>query len=257
VSDPPLYQQHKLTQCTELHNRIYELAVEDDGTRPKFVSLRAPPTDGIAPTALDWANLKREFLGFNQTCRQLRAEFRPYLMKHIRVKVVYTNIYEYISTFVTCGKSIEDIEYPVCNVTVDMIPTDCTDEVDLAPLIRVVQGRPGLQLNFEDPSVHLREAVEYMMDLESHKIWGTYLEGSVSQVIIRLVPQTVPYLCMVVSVKPEAREGWMREWSGEDEYSDDGLSDEEYEDEEYESWWQRSGLNEICWILAVVVDESE
>jgi hypothetical protein len=90
----PLLQPDICLTVTELRNRIYDFArdtpIEEMTKVPLLLQNRPKPAI---------ANSARGFLAFTQTCRQIRAEYRPIWMRNSYVCIDFDDFEAFVDTF--------------------------------------------------------------------------------------------------------------------------------------------------------------
>ncbi|KAF2832676.1 hypothetical protein CC86DRAFT_92679 [Ophiobolus disseminans] len=119
----------------ELRNRIYHFAQE---AKPLFIIPPMKRDESILPGQSSSSTQRPQYQGLMQTCRQLRAEFRPIYRAQTVHHLYPVHVAAYISTFLR--RSDEKMDTVVDNVVLDIhqqqLDMPATNDFSILPLIR-------------------------------------------------------------------------------------------------------------------------
>jgi hypothetical protein len=132
----------RLTQ-TELRNGIYELANESFGGHTF-----APSVQKSSLNAKLWAERYWKFFGLTQSCKQIRAEYRPLWFRKLEILIPPGWLSEFVETFLS---SPEELQHAPSLVQIEW-ERDIHDYVNakcnITALIRLRAHRPAFQFKF-------------------------------------------------------------------------------------------------------------
>ncbi|KAF1980454.1 hypothetical protein BU23DRAFT_594653 [Bimuria novae-zelandiae CBS 107.79] len=139
----------------ELRNLIYHFATEktfggagDEDTWMDPIPLVSRRTKDSKP---QWPTLRigrwlsgRNFLGLTQTCKQLRAEYRPIWLRNLEVRIRLFDLSTYLHDFYGCGPNYVNLP----RLVQLSFNQDFEDYVDLTPMLRIRAGNPAIKFEF-------------------------------------------------------------------------------------------------------------
>ncbi|KAF1354357.1 hypothetical protein EJ07DRAFT_158514 [Lizonia empirigonia] len=141
ISSPIMAQTCRfLALPAEIHNRIYDLAIEDVLNTTPLPGLAHPHHWSLLPAPSrteDWSHFRRSYLGLSQTCRQLRSEFLPAHHGRIPITIRLLHLPEYTTTF------INDLK--VANIKIEFSRTYYTD---IRNFLLLCAGTSNITVNF-------------------------------------------------------------------------------------------------------------
>jgi hypothetical protein len=92
---------------------------------------------------------RRQFFGLTQTCRKLRAEFRPLYMSQTQVCIKLQQVLDYMATFIPTT-DLEATQGSHANFVI-IVPVALEHKVDLIPLVKFRLHAPHVKFFFHGP----------------------------------------------------------------------------------------------------------
>jgi hypothetical protein len=131
------------TLFLEIRNRIYAAAVAGK----ELMAPMGRPTstthqcDSSPETMPDWRGSERPLLGLTRTYRQLRSEFHPIYLRNLDTFISYTQVYEYLVTFITLDTPLDEANGLACTIIM-LVDTPCArrPRIDITLLLRLCQS---------------------------------------------------------------------------------------------------------------------
>ncbi|KAH7082736.1 hypothetical protein BKA63DRAFT_560946 [Paraphoma chrysanthemicola] len=180
------------------------------------VILRSPfldysSDDDVLPDS--W--ISRPLLGLTQTCRQIRSEILPFYYRTLDVYLDYSDVYDYLATFIWQGQLDEDpkfAEFNIClsnDIQILYSHTENTYErMNIAPLLRLYKTMPGFDLGFID-NHGLR--ISFVLDEgmnRNNEAWWNHMFKAVSRIHLSDVWHSWTDLRFLI--KRKERDWWMK-----------------------------------------------
>ena len=140
VKTEPQQPFRLLDLSPELRNHVYEYAVEDFAD-PRFAHRDLGPTQIKRFNPLKW-----DFFALTQTCRQIRAEYRPLWFRESRIFVCFRRLNRFIETFLP--SEVELKNGPRLFQLLWEHAPNCGSQYDITPLLRLRAHRLPLRCEF-------------------------------------------------------------------------------------------------------------
>jgi hypothetical protein len=224
----------------EGEEQIAVLVAPDNDTVNKEGLRRCPP---------DWNISERPFLGFVQTCRQIRIELLPIYIRKVWVILAPNDLYKYLDLFLFHGKPVVDIEKVETDITISNTNAHEGDETDIAPLLRLRRRSPGFVLELQDQWTWTTDETPAMMDIHTNDTWWAYFDVAITRILIQEQQNSFN---IVILVKRGFQEAWMNKGYKQNHYGHHHM----YYCQDKKDWMQKRGLAFVNMPVDVYVDDS-